>query len=99
MTVGGDQQRLIAALINVAVADRPGARVITLRVGQGDASQGRMVSGENGVRNHSFENCATAFPSHSSEPYGRPSKWFLTPFSPKMVPDPISPLSSFITFH
>jgi len=39
MTVGLDQQRLIAALINVPGSDRPGARVITLRVGQGDASQ------------------------------------------------------------
>ena len=38
-TVGLDQQRLIAALINVAVSDRPGARVVTLRVRQGDASQ------------------------------------------------------------
>jgi len=51
MTVGFDPQRLVAALINVAVSDRPGTRVITLRVGQGEASQEfREIAVRSGIK-------------------------------------------------
>ena len=39
MAVRFDRKRFVAALVEVAVSRRPGARVITLRVRQGDAAQ------------------------------------------------------------